>query len=296
MQQGRDRKPVEHGRTERPRRWRLLRHAASNGAWNMAVDEAILDGYACASDAPSPTLRLYGWSPGALSLGRSQEVGGACRRGFFRREGIDLVRRPTGGAAVLHEAERTYAVAGRLRVEPFGGEVLENYRVIAEALTEGLGLLGLDVRTVAPSGAVRAEPGFRGACYELSSAHEISVGERKLVGSAQVRKGPAFLQHGSIPLSAPPERLDAALGRPTDATRYTDLEAALGTVPSAESLDRALVSGFEKRFGIRLEPGELTPQELGRAVRLRAWKYNSVAWTIDGVVGVRETTWSGGLP
>ncbi len=262
----------------------------------MAVDEAILDTYACASDAPPPTLRLYGWRPAALSLGRSQVAEGAYCRAFLRAEGIDLIRRPTGGAAVLHEAERTYSVVGNLRAEPFGGEVLENYRVISEALTAALGCLGLKARTVAPSAAAPAGPPFRGACYELPSAHEISVGDRKLVGSAQVRKGQAFLQHGSIPLSAAPERLDAALGRPTDRRRYTDLEQVIGSPVSVEELDRALVAGIERRFGVRLQTGELTPEEVCRAVRLRSWKYNSVAWTLGGDgVGGRETLWSGGV-
>ncbi len=294
MQQGQDKNPAEHRRTERPERWRLLSDTASNGAWNMAVDEAILDAYAGTPEFPPPTLRLYGWSPGALTLGRSQPEQGACCRRFLRREGFDLVRRPTGGAAVLHESERTYSLVGKLRAEPFGGEVLENYRVISEALIEAFRLLGLDARNVAPSSEGAGRASFRGACYELSSAHEISVGDRKLVGSAQVRKGNAFLQHGSIPLAAAPERLDAALGRPTDSRRYTDLERAMGRDVNPVDLDRAVVSGFERRFGILLQPGQLTSQELHRAVRLRTWKYNSTAWTLGGTVGARETRWSDG--
>ncbi len=294
MQQGQDKSQAEPRRIERPERWRLLTDTASNGAWNMAVDEAVLEAYAGGSDHLPPTLRLYGWRPGALSLGRSQAEQGACCRRFLRREGLDLVRRPTGGAAVLHESERTYSLVGKLRVEPFGGEVLEIYRVISEALIEAFRLLGLDARTVAPSSEAPGSASFRGACYELSSAHEISVGDRKLVGSAQVRKGSAFLQHGSIPLAMAPDRLDGALGHPTDPRRYTDLDGALGRRVTPVELDRAIVAGFERRFGVRLQPGELTSQERYRAVQLRTWKYNSVAWTRGGIVGARETAWSDG--
>ena len=95
--------------------WRLLIDGPDDGAANMAVDETLLDGYAVPEAASlPPTLRLYGWRPAALSLGKGQQAGESHDPDFLRREGLHLVRRPTGGQAVLHEHERTYAVVGRL--------------------------------------------------------------------------------------------------------------------------------------------------------------------------------------
>ena len=113
----------------------------------MAVDEAILAGYASAAPPRPPTLRLYSWSPPALSLGRGQEAASSCDPSFLREAGIDLVRRPTGGRAVLHDAERTYALIGRLDSPPFTGGVLAAYRLIAAALVSALRRLGVDAGT-----------------------------------------------------------------------------------------------------------------------------------------------------
>ena len=97
--------------------WRLIVHEPADGAWNMAVDEALLD--AQASGGGPTVVRLYAWRPAALSLGRHQSSEGSHDPRFLRENGIDLVRRPTGGRAVLHDRERTYAVVGRLRTAAF---------------------------------------------------------------------------------------------------------------------------------------------------------------------------------
>ena len=271
--------------------WRLLVHEASDGAWNMAVDEAILESYLTpdAGTAP-PTLRLYGWNPPALSLGKSQPSSGSCERRVLRRRGIDLVRRPTGGLAVLHDRERTYAVIGSLRREPFAGGVLETYRSISAALEDAMRSLGASARaSSARREGVRPEVGP--SCFALTSAHEITVGGRKLIGSAQFRRGCAFLQHGSILLDSNPDQLAAVLGGPVDRDSFTDLETVLGRAVRPEELDRALVDAFERRFGVGLRAGQLTSGERSRATRIRCWKHLSTAWTLNGCLGRREERW-----
>ncbi len=235
------------------------------GAWNMAVDEAVLDSYTGPAVPPAPTLRLYGWDPPTLSLGRTQD--GA------RDPGIAVVRRPTGGGAVLHDRERTYAVAGRLRALPFVGGVLDTYERIAGALADALRGLGAAVQIRrATSAGPRAT-----VCFESLSSHEIAVSGRKLIGSAQLRRRGAFLQHGSIPLELDVARLERVLGRPALAARFTDLRSVLGRAVEIEELDLALILAFERCFAVKLIPGTRTEAEHERALCYLAGKYGQAS-------------------
>ena len=257
----------------------------------MAVDEAILESYlAPDSDALPPTLRLYGWNPPALSLGKSQASSDSCKRQVLRLQGIDLVRRPTGGLAVLHDRERTYAVIGALRREPFAGGVLETYRSVSAALEEAMRSLGVSASASSEQRGVM--PSSAGpSCFSLTSAHEITVGSRKLIGSAQLRRGRAFLQHGSILLESNLDQLGAVLGGPVDRDTFTDLTTALGHTVGSQELDQVLVEAFGRRFGVELPEGELTATERSRATQIRCWKHLSAAWTLRGRVGRRERRW-----
>jgi lipoate-protein ligase A len=261
----------------------------------MAVDEAVLDSYGEEPGPPGPTLRLYSWSPPALSLGRRQGAAGAHDPAFLRREGIDLVRRPTGGRAVLHEHERTYAVMGGLGPPPFPGGVLDTYRRIAAALLFALRSLGVDASSEARGRSAR-DPGPSGppVCFDRAGAHEISAGGRKLVGSAQLRRRRTFLQHGSILLRADPVRLSLAIGAPADGARFVDLATALGREPDVAALDAALVAGFERAFGVPVVAGSLTPAESARAERLRRTKYSTDAWTLGSGADASANAASGG--
>jgi hypothetical protein len=109
--------------------------------------------------------------------------------------------------------------------------------------------------------------------------------------SEQARRRGAFLQHGSIPIRLEPSRLASVLGAPVDGSRFIDLERAVGATVTAAALDQALVVGFEEAFGVRLRHGALTESESLRAAELRCWKYDSIAWTRDGVIGAREARW-----
>ena len=274
--------------------WRLIVEGPEDGAWNMAVDEAILEGYAAAPQRRSPTLRLYGWEPATLSLGRSQRAEGAHDARALAALGIGLVRRPTGGVAVLHEFERTYAVVGTLGVPPFSGGAIATYRTIAEALRRGLMELGIAATPVEPRRGAPRESGA--ACFERLGAWELVASGRKLVGSAQARRRGAFLQHGSMPLRSDPSRLAMATGVPIDGSRFFDLEGARGGPIEASALDRACVHGFEETFDVRLLPGTLTESEALRAAELRCWKYDSIAWTRGGAIGQREARWGPAVP
>jgi lipoate-protein ligase A len=257
----------------------------------MAVDEAILDGYADRSGDRGGTLRLYSWDPPALSLGRSQTAGGAFDPDYLRAEGIDLVRRVTGGLAVFHEHERTFAVSGPLRAAPFDGGVVSTYRRIAAALHGALARLGIEARVVRRGTAPRPVPGGDPACFQVAAAHEIAVEDRKVIGSAQVRRRGAFLQHGSILLRADPHRLARVLGTGERESRFTDLRTVLGREPDPDALDDALVEAFESELNLRLHRGALSSSERERATRLYSWKHNALSWIMERRIGSREARW-----
>lgn len=268
--------------------WRLIVDGADDGAWNMAVDEALLAAYERNAAGPSPTLRLYGWSPATVSLGRSQHDPRTHDPDLAIREGIGLVRRPTGGATVLHEFERTYAVVGTLGTPPFSSGVVATYRAIAEALARGLARLGVPAVAAEPKRGAR---GIASVCFERVGDWEITTSGLKLVGSAQARRRRAVLQHGSIPIRLDPERLASVLGRRVDGALFTDLTRSAGRDVDGGALDEACVLGFEETFRAPLRPGSLSESESLRAAELRCWKYDSIAWTRDGAVGSRETRW-----
>jgi lipoate-protein ligase A len=178
--------------------WRLLIDGALPGASNMARDVAILE--AVSAGEAKPTLRLYDWDPPCLTLGRHQGVDAADLE-FCRREGIDVVRRPTGGRALLHHLELTYAVVAPLGVGPLPRGLQEAYRAICGALVRAMRALGVDAELT--GGEVNLQlPGPRSTvpCFEAPAGGEVVVGGRKLVGSAMRAHAGTILQHGAIVL------------------------------------------------------------------------------------------------
>jgi lipoate-protein ligase A len=171
-----------------------------SGIENMQIDESLLDAAAHSGDR---FLRLYRWDPPTLSIGRNQSADGLIR------DGIAWVRRPTGGQAVWHEHEVTYAVAAPIAVF---GSLRNGYRMIHEHIATALRSLGA---AAALAGRPAVGPSGRPAsCFAVPAGGEILVEGRKLVGSAQVRKRDAFLQHGSILLDGS-QRLVANAGGET---------------------------------------------------------------------------------
>jgi len=171
--------------------------------------------------------------------------------------------------------------------------VLDTYRRISMALLEMLKLLGVGADAERASLGSEEAPGLllSPLCFEAPSAHEITVKGLKLIGSAQLRRHGAFLQHGSILLSGTASRMGQAVGAPAGAGRFASLESALGRRLDLAEVDGALVAGFESIFSARMNPGDLTWKEACRATELRAWKYESAAWTLEGRLGAREQRW-----
>jgi lipoyl(octanoyl) transferase len=257
--------------------WRLLLDPPATGAWNMAVDEVLLDGVGAGS-AP-PTLRFYTWAPPCLSLGYFQPFDVVDAAGC-RRLGFDVVRRPTGGRAILHDRELTYSVALPQRLLGSDGAVLPSYHRLSLALERGLNRLGVPV-VLAPESAAQAGPDHGPVCFDRPSAHEILLDGRKLVGSAQVRRATAILQHGSILVEPRIDRLLACLRLPDGAAApIEDGVAGLAEVGDFDParIASALAGAFAEEFGVLLVPGRLRPDERQAADALVASKYQAAAW------------------
>lgn len=263
------------------RDWRLLMDPPGEGFWNMAVDEAILDGVA--SGASSPTLRFFQWRPACLSLGYFQPRA-VVNEEACAASGIGVVRRPTGGRAILHDRELTYSVAMPVAVLSGDQAVQSSYFRLSQALLEGLRSAGAWV-TLA-----RAEPdagaGHGPACFDRASAHEILLDGRKLVGSAQVRRGGALLQHGSILFEPQVEALLGCL-RLGEGERDRWRRSMVGGIAGLQghcecnpgALADAIGKAFARVFGVRLIPGEVTPLERDEAGHLSKEKYGNREWT-----------------
>jgi lipoate-protein ligase A len=248
-----------------------------DGAANMAVDEALLRGRIAGSGPP--TVRLYGWAPPTVSLGYGQPLDGAIDLAACARLGIGLVRRPTGGSAILHEgpaAELTYSVVARAGDFAGAEDLLETYRVLGTALARGLARLGVAAEIVPRVKAPATTPAF---CFGRAGSYELAVAGRKLCGSAQRRQGGAFLQHGALLLDADPDRLRAVFPAVADPrAAVTTLAAVLGRrVPFAD-VAAVLATGFAEVLG-PLARAPLSAAESAAAARLAAEKYGRAAWT-----------------
>lgn len=259
--------------------WRLIRDGGADGHRNMALDEALLD--SCREGgAGFPTLRLYSFQPSCLSLGAFQPWRTSVDLAFCREHGIEVVRRPTGGQAVLHHAEVTYAVVARLGEPPFGTGVRSSYDAISRALLAGIAALGIAARR----GAGGPRPALPGAamCFARATEHEIAAGSWKVAGSAQVRRRGAFLQHGSLPLEMNPRMLAGATGALRAGEAPPDLRGlaqVAGRRLGPEDLAGAILRGFGESLGVKLMTGRPTDAEALRAEWLRGHKYLTARWT-----------------
>lgn len=262
--------------------WRLILDGEADGATNMAVDEAILDAVV-EGDSP-PTLRFYGWSPPCLSLGRNQPLAEA-NLDACRAAGVDVIRRPSGGQAVLHATELTYAVALSQDDPRSEGGVLGGYRRLSEGLLAGLRHLGIDA--VQACGARPAQGPPSPICFDRPTDYEICFEGRKLIGSAQWRRRGGVLQHGSLPLRGDLVRIvDLVILKhrsPEEekrrlAGRVISLEEARGGPISFDAAADALARGLAAVLNLELVPGTLTGRERAAVDSLRA-RYAAADWT-----------------
>ncbi len=259
----------------------------------MAVDESILEHIQRGES--KPTLRLYAWNPPCLSLGHAQSFADVDME-RVNANGWEVVRRLTGGRAILHTDELTYSVTGREDDPVLVGGILESYNRIAQALMYAIRELGLPVEMKEHADQPAAK-NLNPVCFEVPSTYEITVGGKKLIGSAQARKKEGVLQHGSLPLTGDLTRICQALVFKDEAAREvaaqrllarattvstalnTSVQSVIGVEKAWETAAQTLAQGFESQLAIQFESGVLSPSEEKRAAELVKEKYAHPSWT-----------------
>src|SRR5881296_1248366 len=232
--------------------WELIIDGTLDGAANMAVDAALL-GEVERFPGARTVVRFYAWRRPTVSLGRNQKVENAVDVDYCRVSGIDIVHRPTGGRAVLHDDELTYAVVSN-DSSRFGDTIYGNYRRVSEALCLGYNQLGIpavlapDTRKVA-----LLSNGADPPCFLSPSRYELMAGGRKIAGSAQRRVRHSFLQHGSMPIICNHETLARATGLPDCAALMAEMAGVaefLDVRPSIDQFRDAFIGAFQRYFSI----------------------------------------------
>ncbi|HEY9594904.1 MAG TPA: biotin/lipoate A/B protein ligase family protein [Spirochaetia bacterium] len=259
--------------------YRLIVHPKMEGRLDMAVDEALSETVGAGTSVP--TVRLYGFSPATLSLGRFQRIKGAYSADALASDGVTLVRRPTGGHAVLHDDELTYSVT---LPKSEGGSLIggtrkrEVYAFIARILLDGLSRLGVTGSVASSQRGDLHNPD----CFGSTGEYEIAGKDgRKLIGSAQMTTRHAILQHGSIPLSNPGNKVGRYIeaGAPIETHVPSSLDEELGRALTFDEVRDAFAAAF--RALLSTEDSDLTPAESARAREILAAKYATDAWNLQ---------------
>jgi lipoate-protein ligase A len=256
----------------------------------MAIDEAILDAH-LGGGCPS-TLRVYRWSPPALSMGFFQKPETEVEIKRCAELGIDIVRRLTGGHAVLHDDELTYSVVTSEKYGFPNKSIAGSYRLLNRGLIAAYGMLGLEVYLTAHDGTPSSA-----ACFSSAGLADLSFRRRKIAGSAQYRTGNALLQHGSLPISLDLQSLFSILKFPSNAIRdkaradfgrkATTISEILGNNIGWQELKEAIFKGFQVGLGIEFYEDTLTAEEAYLSRKLAIEKYESFGWNYNGTYETR---------
>lgn len=272
------------GRGFMPHHWLFIDSGRHTPAYNMAMDEYLLEKEA--QGERRPVLRFYEWDPPGLSIGYFQKTEGKINREGLSRHGIQMVRRLTGGLAVLHHNELTYSV---LLPEDYPGmprSVVGAYRILSGGLLEGFRNLGLSAELAVPE--KKKGTSHSPVCFEEASWYELVVEGRKAAGSAQTRQKGMILQHGSIPLTVDLDELFDCFQYPNDRVRERAKKAFAGKAVALEELaqkkmtlaevKKAFYHGFEKGLGVTLDSWHPTAEDERQITGIAEAKYATEKW------------------
>ncbi len=261
--------------------WRLISYRQNSACENMAIDEAVF--YETLQRKAPPTLRFYGWRPAAVSIGYFQKIQSEINERRCRAEGVDIIRRLTGGKAVFHSHEITYSLVASRRERLFPDDIQKTYQIISLCLARALASLGIEA-VLSSRPASGRNCALEPCCFSVPSGNELVVQGRKICGSAQMRTRDGFLQHGSLLMSFDPEKT-AALILPS----YTrkDVETLAGSVAAIneqvgpvteEAVCEALIGGFRDTLNVSFRPQDLSETEKTLSRRLMV-KYGDIHWS-----------------
>jgi lipoate-protein ligase A len=248
--------------------WRLIEDEALDGHLNMATDRAILT--ACGEGKAPPTLRLYGWAEPTLTVGYAQNRGRDVDLTRCRELGIPVVQRPTGGRALLHDKELTYSLAAPIPHPHFPANLRDSFCVVSKALLLSLNALGIhDAKLTQPEKV--SSNGRSPSCFSTLNHHEITIENKKLIGSAQRRTSRSFLQQGSVWIDCDRELMNSLFQFDTLKAQENNLKILRHSTISLSQLRKrdvgfseiaqAFKTGFQKSFPVRWQSGKLNPYE-----------------------------------
>ena len=241
----------------------------------MAVDEFL---FRSLGEEATTYLRFYRWDNPTVSIGRSQKAGKVVDLDFCRQNGIEIVRRITGGKLVLHHKEVTYSVCSS-DTDIFSHKLMGSYRLISGALNRGLKGMGIESHLAkeTPSGYARgASP-----CFARPARDEIEMNGKKIIGSAQKRTGNKFIQHGSIPLEKEEELLKSVSlsDRKGSVIQMTSLSESLGKKVEFDWAVDRFVSGMSAFFNIQLVSKTFSSAEMEEIRKIQRQRYDNSDWT-----------------
>jgi lipoate-protein ligase A len=264
--------------------FRLIIDDALDSFKNMAIDEAIAR--AVSENLSLPTLRFYRWKPSTLSLGYFQKYEKEVNSDGLIKWNLGIVRRITGGKAVLHDDEVTYSFCIPASSPFFKEDVISSYKIVAQALAAGLKNMNIDAQINKLNGNGDLKPSS--VCFETPSIYEITVNGKKIIGSAQKRFQNGFLQHGSIPLTFNVDKLFDCFKFPSDEVKLkmkglfkSKATAIFDEIDQKLTTDQIIdffVSGFEKTLNIEFIKSSLTEYEIDLVEKELYKKYSSTDW------------------
>lgn len=263
-------------------KWRLIDTGPLDGPTNMAIDEALLSCFD--PETTTPVLRLYGWNPPALSLGRFQQAADVLDPERCRQSGVPIVRRITGGGVIFHTEELTYSLVCAPHQIPPAASIKESFRVLTTFLLNFYKGLGLTAAYAVDQFPVDTTLGQRTPfCFAGKETYDILIHGRKIGGNAQRRLKNLIFQHGSIPLRNMVSEGAKYLREPLPGLKesVTSLDEQ-GITCDAKALMQLLASAFLETIAITLEPSALTPREEAKT-RLLLEKYQSDGWNLEGL-------------
>ncbi len=270
---------------------RLIPHAPRSGPENMAVDEYLVSWH---RRTGRPVLRLYAWDPPAISLGRYQKTECVDREACVA-DGVDIVRRITGGGAIYHDRELTYSLvctADDLARKP--ATIPEYYEIINRFLIvfyQWLGFRAVYAKDSADGGGGAGH--HADFCFSSSEKYDIMINGKKIGGNAQRRIGRTVLQHGSIPLFIDRERINRYFRGATDGSRFTSLAEITGREPDPAMKIRLLAESFSETTGMRMYREDITLDEMIVINSIMNKKYLDPRWNLEGRAEDNETAAAG---
>ena len=268
--------------TDNAQAWRLIDDGPLDGPSNMALDEALLSCFD--AKRSQPVLRLYGWNPPALSIGRYQHPENVLKLDLCLADGVPVVRRMTGGGIIFHAQELTYSIVCAPEHVLQAAGVKEGFRRLCGFLLGTYRRLGLDPGFAADLNPAGERLGERTAfCFAGKEEFDVLVNGRKIGGNAQRRTRGAILQHGSIPLESRVQDAFRYLRDPAPGAAGAASLAELGLQPELGQLKEMLVDSFEEALGARLHADAVSAQEERAAAQLVAIKYRCNPWNLRGL-------------